>query len=401
MMSVSPAAESIDSENVCVNVYVANLPQSADARAIRALFSQAGKVLHVKLLLDIATGTSRGIAFVMFDNMTSARKACALLNRMLYDGNVLQVRLAERSSQHQSPDSHTRTTVVYVRNVPANVTSEQMRAYCASRFGPVLEVTPHPQSAELGGPSPFNMLFVSFENVDNACIATEELDGKSPFPIPPGHPFTMAKMISDVAGEMRKSILLRRRSSDGSTGSPQQNVSPQTASIQPMGGAVGPVGIVSFQTMQPLTLDAVVALQQGGAQAAPAQVNVARRLSQSSSDSAHGVTPAPQFYVQQSPTHQRRGSGASSSGASIDGRTPLELAAQLPPTAFIPMVYSNPSELPPQMMPSIAMAPGAPLQQVVFLQQPMMFQAAPGVFAPQQDVQTAYFLPHPLQNAHQ
>lgn len=380
---MNPAVADADAEG-CVNVYVANLPQTVDARTIRSMFGGAGKVLHVKLLLDIATGTSRGIAFVMYDSMVSARKACATMNRTLCDGNVLQVRLAERSAQHQSPESHARSNVVYVRNVPATVTSEQMKAYCCGRFGAVVDVTPHPQSAELGGPSPFNMLFVTFENVDQACIATEELDGKAPFPIPQGHPFTMAKMVSDVAGEMRKSILLRRRSSDGSaSGSPQQSMSPSSIAMQPLPA----MNVVPYSNVQPLTADAIRALQQGQTASA---LDAQRRLSQSSVDSFHGVQPQmQQLYV--AAQQQRRSSTASSSGNSVDGRSTLEAATQLPPTAFIPVVYSNPSEL-PHVMHQLAMGPGQALPQVVILQQPVVFQQ-PGAFTSTEMQQPQFFYP--------
>lgn len=199
----------------CTNVYVANLPPSADAVKIRELFGSVGKVLHVKVLLDIATGISRGIAFVMFEDLPTARRACALRNKAILDGSVLQVRLAERSALHASPDSHVRSCTVYIRNVPGNVHKEEVRRYCAQSYGAVVDVVPHPQSCELGGPSPFNMVFVTFAKVDDACRCVEMIDGKTPFPLPSAsHPFTMAKMISDIGGEMRKSILLRRRGSE-------------------------------------------------------------------------------------------------------------------------------------------------------------------------------------------
>lgn len=203
----------------CVNVYVANLPPTADASKIRDVFASVGRVLHVKVLLDIATGVSRGIAFVMFEDLPTAKKACALKNKTVVDGAVLQVRLAERSALHTSLSTHVWSNVVYIRNVPGAVVKESVREYCSQRYGTVTDVISHPQSCELGGPSPFNMVFVTFESVEDACRCVEGVDGKSPFPVPPGphHPFTMAKMINDMGGEMRKSILLRRRSTTTTT----------------------------------------------------------------------------------------------------------------------------------------------------------------------------------------
>ncbi len=214
-------------EGQCTNVYVANLPPTADAPRIREFFADTGKILHVKLLLDIATGVSRGIAFVMFENLFTARRACLLKNKMVLDGSVLQVRLAERSSQHSSIEAHTRSTIVYLRNVPQTTTKDHVKAFCALTYGPVTDACLHPQSFELNGPSPFNMVFVTFEDVDDACRCVEGVDGKAPFPIPSGHPFTMAKMITDISGEMRKSILLRRRGDSAGQSSFTPKTSPQ------------------------------------------------------------------------------------------------------------------------------------------------------------------------------
>jgi hypothetical protein len=230
-------------EHQCTNVYVANLPPSVDAPRLRQIFSAVGKVLHVKVLLDIATGVSRGIGFVMFEDLSTAKKACALKNKCIVDGCSLQVRLAERSSSHSSLDSHTRSSVVYIRNIPGLVTKEAVRAYCEQHFGPVQDIVPHPQSFELNGPSPFNMDIVTFASVDVACHCVEMIDGKAPFPLPtPNHPLTMAKMITDINGELRKSILLRRREPSLNSQPPSQTPSPSQASL--MIGANSPNAVV-------------------------------------------------------------------------------------------------------------------------------------------------------------
>lgn len=236
----------VSPDDHCTNVYVANLPPTADAPKIRELFSSVGNVLHVKVLLDIATGVSRGIAFVMFDDLATARKACVLKNKVVLDGSVLQVRLAERSNMHSSPDTHIRSCIVYIRNVPGNVHKEQVRKMCETTFGPVVDVVPHPQSCELGGPSPFNMVFVTFDSMSDACRCVEGIDGKAPFPLShPSHPFTMAKMIKDIGGEMRKSILLRRRGSETPQQSPQQQSIPKAHSTHttPQYMAISPNGM--------------------------------------------------------------------------------------------------------------------------------------------------------------
>lgn len=210
-MDVSTESE-FDHVSGCSSVYVANIPLSVDSGQLRELFSSAGKVLHVKLLLDIATGVSRGVAFIMFENIDVANKVCQLMNRTILGGNTLQVRLSERSAVHSCLESHVKTDTVYVRNVPGEVTLKEVQEYCEMNFGPVSNISLHPQSFLHGGPSPYNMVFVRFMNISDACKCVDGLDGKAPFPFPcPDHPFTVAKMISDVNVERRKSIILRAR----------------------------------------------------------------------------------------------------------------------------------------------------------------------------------------------
>ncbi|RNE94913.1 RNA-binding protein, partial [Trypanosoma conorhini] len=194
------------------SVYVANIPPSVDSVKLKNFFSTAGKVLHVKLLLDIATGMSRGVAFIMFENIYVATRVCEIMNRVVLDGSVLQVRLSERSTGDSCVNFHVETNIVYIRNVPGTIALETVRTYCEANFGPVVSVSLHPQSYLLGGPSPYNMVFVQFVHVADACQCVEAIDGKAPFPFPYlPHPFAVAKMIEDVEVEKRKSIILRSR----------------------------------------------------------------------------------------------------------------------------------------------------------------------------------------------
>ena len=207
----------------CTTVYVANLPTSADATRVRELFGDIGKVLHVKLLRDAVTGVSRGVGFVMFEDLETAQSACTARHRSSVDGHVLQVRIAERSAMHTSVEVHIRSSIVFLRNVPSTVATSDVSRFCSEAFGPVIEVILHPQSHSASGPSPCNAMFVAFESVDSACKCTEEVDGKQPFAAGPSQgegatatanpqpsvPLITAKMVSDVAAEMRKTIVVR------------------------------------------------------------------------------------------------------------------------------------------------------------------------------------------------
>jgi RNA recognition motif-containing protein len=81
------------------NIYVGNLPFSATAEAIEALFSTYGTVENVNLITDRETGRLRGFGFV---EMTSgADEAIAALHEKDLDGRNLTVNHAKPREQRQ------------------------------------------------------------------------------------------------------------------------------------------------------------------------------------------------------------------------------------------------------------------------------------------------------------
>jgi RNA recognition motif-containing protein len=75
-------------------VYVANLPSQASEVELKALFSNAGDVMSVKIVKDRQTGQPRGIAFVEMSTQWEARRAVSMLNRKDFMGNNLLVKEA-------------------------------------------------------------------------------------------------------------------------------------------------------------------------------------------------------------------------------------------------------------------------------------------------------------------
>merc|ERR1712048_163613 len=76
-VSVSPTTASEES----LTVFVGGIPWSVDAETLRKDFSECGKVAHVQLLTDRATGKNRGIAFISFENANGVKSA------LKYDGD--------------------------------------------------------------------------------------------------------------------------------------------------------------------------------------------------------------------------------------------------------------------------------------------------------------------------
>ena len=87
------AAPSGDEEFATTTLYIGNLPYRANETAIRALFTEQGKVLSVRLMKDKHTGKRRGFGFVEMPEK-DAQKAIAALNEFVFQERSLKVREA-------------------------------------------------------------------------------------------------------------------------------------------------------------------------------------------------------------------------------------------------------------------------------------------------------------------
>ena len=72
-------------------LYVGNLPFSSTESELQSLFSEAGGVAEVAVILDKFTGRSRGFAFVTMTDDAAAQKAVELFNGRNIGGRELQV----------------------------------------------------------------------------------------------------------------------------------------------------------------------------------------------------------------------------------------------------------------------------------------------------------------------
>lgn len=81
------------------NIYVGNLPFSATAEAIEALFSPYGTVANVNLITDRDTGRLRGFGFV--EMASGGNEAIAALHEQDFEGRPLTVNLAKPREQRR------------------------------------------------------------------------------------------------------------------------------------------------------------------------------------------------------------------------------------------------------------------------------------------------------------
>jgi len=75
-------------------VYVGNLPPSATETTLSCQFSEHGKVLDVRLMMDRLTGLSLGYAFVEMATPADAKRVIAELDCKAYDDREITVRAA-------------------------------------------------------------------------------------------------------------------------------------------------------------------------------------------------------------------------------------------------------------------------------------------------------------------
>jgi cold-inducible RNA-binding protein len=75
-------------------LFVGNLSYQTIENDLRELFSQAGAVTSVNLMIDKVTGKSRGFAFVEFATPEEAAKAVEQFHNKEFQGRALTVNIA-------------------------------------------------------------------------------------------------------------------------------------------------------------------------------------------------------------------------------------------------------------------------------------------------------------------
>ena len=72
-------------------LFVRNLPFSTNDTELREIFSRAGNIESATVMMDRATGRSRGFGFVEMPNQSEAEAAIAQLNGKEVGGRALRI----------------------------------------------------------------------------------------------------------------------------------------------------------------------------------------------------------------------------------------------------------------------------------------------------------------------
>ncbi len=81
-----------------MNLFVGNLNPETTAAKLRPLFAEFGEVVSAKVIIDNATGMSRGFGFVEMADKFQAFDAIDNIDATYFDGNVISVKEAKQNN---------------------------------------------------------------------------------------------------------------------------------------------------------------------------------------------------------------------------------------------------------------------------------------------------------------
>ncbi|KAL8732564.1 MAG: hypothetical protein Q9181_003906 [Wetmoreana brouardii] len=182
------------------SLFVRSLPASATTEDLTKLFSQSYPLKHAIVISDPATRLSKGYGFVTFTDPSDASAALQTFNGALFDGQTINVELAEprlrgsqatnvndrtlsklsstparikaRHDQQQAPDEP--SSQLIIRNLPWTITTSEQLAILFRSYGKVKRATvPKKQHGLAAG-----FGFVLLRGRKNAEKALFEVNGK-------------------------------------------------------------------------------------------------------------------------------------------------------------------------------------------------------------------------------
>ena len=156
------------------NVFIKNLDNAIDNKALHDTFSQFGNILSAKVAQD-ETGTSRGYGFVHYETGESATNAIKSVNGMLLNDKKVFVghHIPKRDRMSKFEEMKANFTNIYVKNIDESVTDEDFQKLF-EEYGDVISATI--TRDDVGKSRGFG--FVNFTDHEVASKAVDELNDK-------------------------------------------------------------------------------------------------------------------------------------------------------------------------------------------------------------------------------
>lgn len=155
------------------NVFIKNLDESIDNKALYDTFSAFGNILSCKVVCD--ENGSRGYGFVHFETQEAANRAIDTMNGMLLNDRKVFVGhfKSRREREAEYGAKVMEFTNVYIKNFGDEMDDKRLKELF-SKFGKTMSVKV--MSDETGRSRGFG--FVNFENHEEASKAVTEMNGK-------------------------------------------------------------------------------------------------------------------------------------------------------------------------------------------------------------------------------
>eukprot|EP00944_MAST-04C_sp_MAST-4C-sp1_P005162 g5162.t1 len=113
------------------NLFIFHLPNECTNQHLFDMFRPYGKIISVRIMIDNATGRSRGFGFVSFEKESSASLAIKQMNGMSLGGKVLKVQL--KSQNQKRKNGRTKSKKKRQRDKKSTKKSESVANKCVSK----------------------------------------------------------------------------------------------------------------------------------------------------------------------------------------------------------------------------------------------------------------------------
>lgn len=113
------------------NLIVNYLPSNIRDEDLRQIFTHCGIVRSAKVMMDLATRTSKGYGFVMMNTVREARRAIETLDNMHVYNKRLRVKYAVKTATaaDNATQCGTENTNLYVKGIPPSWTQLELREF--------------------------------------------------------------------------------------------------------------------------------------------------------------------------------------------------------------------------------------------------------------------------------
>lgn len=110
------------------NIFIKNLDQSIDNKALHDTFSAFGNILSCKVVVE--DGVSKGYGFVHYETEEAADQAIKSVNGMMMNDQVVFVghHVPKKERQAKIEEQRKQFTNLYIKNLPETMTQEELLA---------------------------------------------------------------------------------------------------------------------------------------------------------------------------------------------------------------------------------------------------------------------------------